>query len=140
MYAIKKVKISTNSKLAEMLEREHKYLSLIDHKNIVRLEAHIQTQQYKYFVFELCKGGTLKSLLDEHGTLPLCVIRHYAMELIQSFEAMQQMHLVHRDIKPANILLDNTFHVVLADFGLVKQIDELDVYRQLKQLTFDAQP
>lgn len=122
-----------------MLEREYKYLKEIDHKNIVRLEAHIEDEYYKYFIFELCKGGTIKSLLDDHDTLPIDIIRHYAMELIEAFEKLQEMHIVHRDIKPANILLDNTFHIVLADFGLAKVIKEKSVYAELENLNFEKQ-
>ena len=116
-----------------MLEREKELLKDINDKNIVRLEAHIVDKFYHYFIFELCKGGDLQSLLKDHEHLPIEVIRHYAMEMVHALEILQLKHIVHRDIKPANILLDNTFHVILADFGLAKWIDEEDAYEVLKK-------
>ena len=120
-----------------MLQREAKLLEKLTHHNIVRLEAHIEDKQYEYFIFELCKGGTLKSLMEKHKTLPIGVIRFYAMELILALEALQEKKIVHRDIKPANILLDNTFHIILTDFGTAKEIDEEEVYADLRFVDFE---
>ena len=39
-----------------------------------------------------------------------------------AIEAIHQKNFIHRDLKPDNILIDNTGHIKLSDFGLCKQI------------------
>mmetsp|Transcript_47065 Transcript_47065/g.63812 ORF Transcript_47065/g.63812 Transcript_47065/m.63812 type:complete len:97 (-) Transcript_47065:251-541(-) len=46
--------------------------------------------------------------------------------------ALQYLHstgVIHRDIKPANILLNSDCSIRLADFGMARSINNLDVYQ-----------
>lgn len=53
------------------------------------------------------------------------------MEIINSLAYLQEHNIVHRDIKPQNMLLDDTFHIKLADFGTAKIVDPLAVVEEL---------
>lgn len=121
------------------LKGKRRYLRISTINNIVRLEAHLTDKNYHYFIFELCKGGDLYSLIKDQDYLNVDLIRHYSIELVHALEVLQQKHIVHRDIKPANILLDNSFHIILADFGLARWIDEEDIYEVLKKKSFDTE-
>lgn len=48
------------------------------------------------------------------------------MELVNALEYLQKHNVVHRDLKPQNLLLDNTFHLKVADFGAAKVIDPVE--------------
>ena len=37
------------------------------------------------------------------------------------------MNLIYRDLKPNNILIDNNGYLILADFGVCKQLNENQV-------------
>src|SRR5690606_11598565 len=44
----------------------------------------------------------------------------YMSELAAAINAVHQLDFVHRDLKPDNILISNTGHIKLSDFGLAK--------------------
>lgn len=49
--------------------------------------------------------------------------RFYAMEIINGLEYLNKLNIVHRDLKPQNLLIDETFHLKIADFGAAKIIE-----------------
>lgn len=46
--------------------------------------------------------------------------RFYIAELVLALESVHKLNYIHRDLKPDNILIDNTGHIKLSDFGLCK--------------------
>jgi serine/threonine protein kinase len=59
------------------------------------------------------------------------------MEMILGLEQLQAQNVVHRDLKPQNILLDDTYHLKLTDFGAAKQINPEDVEAEINLKNFD---
>ena len=49
--------------------------------------------------------------------------RFYIAETALAIQSVHEMNYVHRDLKPDNILLDNSGHVKLSDFGLCKDVE-----------------
>lgn len=114
--------------------REKEITSMLDHPNIVRLESYFHDSDNCYFLFELCRVGDLHSFIRDHGKLTLSLTRDYAMEIIEAIEYYQERNIVHRDLKPKNILLDDSFHVKIADFGAAKIIDPVEVQKELDDI------
>jgi serine/threonine protein kinase len=48
------------------------------------------------------------------------LVRTYALQLIQSLNAIHTSGYAHRDLKPENLLLDIHYQMKIADFGLSK--------------------
>ena len=63
--------------------------------------------------------------------------REFTMEIVSALEEMQKHNVVHRDLKPQNILLDDTYHIKLADFGAAKIIDPEEVRKELLSKDFN---
>lgn len=74
-----------------------------------------------YLVTEFIDGPTMSQRLQQ-GQLPLDDAVQYAIELADALEHAHRQDVIHRDIKPGNVLLDNSGHVHLTDFGLAKYV------------------
>lgn len=114
--------------------REKEITSMLDHPNIVRLESYFHDSDYCYFLFELCRVGDLHTFIRTHGKLTVNLTRDYAMEIIQALEYLREHNIVHRDLKPKNILIDDSFHVKIADFGAAKVINPEEVQKEIDEL------
>jgi len=75
-------------------------------------------QNYICFVQEYLQGGDLQGILEETGCFEESVARFYFAELVLAVESLHELGIVHRDLKPDNILVDDTGHIKLTDFGL----------------------
>lgn len=65
-------------------------------------------------------GGDLKSLIAAYGYFCESAALFYCAEITLALEYLHKHGIIHRDIKPDNMLLSQTGHVKLTDFGLSK--------------------
>ncbi|GLJ24321.1 hypothetical protein SUGI_0464050 [Cryptomeria japonica] len=108
---------------AEVLFNEVIILSLMSHRNIVKLLGCCMESknQLLSLVYEFVSNGTL----EEHIQSPESRSWQRRLQIaIESAEAVEYMHhyapqpIFHRDIKSSNILLDDNFTPKVADFGI----------------------
>jgi len=96
------------------------------HPNIVQIFDAGVVGDVPYMAMEIIKGDPLSRLLTEGGKLG----EKDALELGRKVAlAMDHAHargIVHRDIKPGNIILDHLEEPQILDFGLAKDLDDLD--------------
>lgn len=117
--------------------REKEITSMLDHPNIVRLEHYFQDSDDCYFLFELCRVGDLHSFIRDHKKLSVSLTKDYAVEIIKGLEYLHGHNIVHRDLKPKNILIDDSFHVKIADFGAAKIIDPSKIQQELDNIQLE---
>jgi serine/threonine protein kinase len=72
---------------------------------------------------EYVAGGSLRARLKEFGPLEGAVLRKATRGLLKGLKYLHTHDppVVHRDLKGANVLVDEDFHVKLADFGCSKR-------------------
>ncbi|MFM7131703.1 MAG: protein kinase domain-containing protein, partial [bacterium] len=101
--------------------REAKSIAQLDHPNIVRLFAIVETDQGPALVLEWIEGGSLQEYLTGH-TLSENEIIEIALKLTDAMEHAHSRGILHRDIKPSNVLLRQSSpeQPMLCDFGLAK--------------------
>ena len=70
-------------------------------------------------------GGDLLTLLSKYeDKFPEDMARFYAAEMTLAIHALHTLGYAHRDIKPDNVLLHNSGHIRLADFGSCLKLHE----------------
>jgi hypothetical protein len=103
--------------------REVTTLAALDHQNIVPIYDAGTWQGLPYLTMKFVTGKTLHHHLEALRS----DLRAAAHVLIQVARAVHHLHekgIVHRDLKPLNILLTPEGQPLVADFGLVRPMDD----------------
>lgn len=104
----------------ERFEREAKLAARLDHPNIVPIFAVGQGDGAAYYTMRFVKGGSLETLLADKGALGLDDAVRLLRDVASALDYAHRQGIVHRDIKPANILLSESGHAMVADFGIAR--------------------
>jgi serine/threonine-protein kinase len=96
------------------------------HPHVVTVHNLGSVDGFHYIEMEYIPGGvTLRESLIREGPLEPVRAATLARQVVLALSAAHQAGLVHRDIKPANVLLAPDGRAKLADFGLVRRLDDL---------------
>jgi serine/threonine-protein kinase len=105
----------------------------IRHPHVVAPSGWAAEDDLVIFTMDLVRGGSLATLLGDHGRLPESYVAVVLDQALQALEAVHAAGVVHRDLKPANLLLEPTGtgrpHVRLGDFGVAALIDDVRLTR-----------
>lgn len=113
----------SNFKRVAQFMNEVEILARLRHKNLVTLYGCTSKHSRELLlVYEYISNGTVADHL--HGDrsssclLPWSVRLDIALETAEALAYLHASDVMHRDVKSNNILLDEKFHVKVADFGL----------------------
>ncbi len=100
----------------------------IEHPHVVAPHGWAADDDKVVFAMDLVRGGSVATLLGDHGPLPASYVAVLVDQLLHGLSAVHAAGIVHRDLKPANLLLDatGTAHprLRLSDFGIAGLLDE----------------
>lgn len=134
-FAVKEVPLSDEGKSAKQaimqLEQEIALLSEIQHINIVQYLGTEREDEKLYIFLELVSKGSLAKVYKQYDLFP-DQIRAYTKQILYGLKYLHDRNIIHRDIKCANILVDTNGVVKLADFGMAKEVDKLDMLKSCK--------
>ncbi|ORY16210.1 serine/threonine-protein kinase crk1 [Clohesyomyces aquaticus] len=124
LVAIKKIKVNQDYKdgIAMDAIREIKFLSELDHPNIIKLHAVFSTKDQNIsLVLEHLPLGDIETLWKTHSiSYSPADIKAWANMLAQAVWFCHENYVLHRDIKGNNLLIAADGTVKLADFGLAR--------------------
>ena len=127
-------KRASDPKFLERLVREAHLAARLSHNNVVQAIDVGSAGPLHYFVMELVEGKTIRQELDAGKVYP----EREAVEIVlQVAQALQHAHargLVHRDVKPANIILTPDGIAKLADLGMAREADDIELARRERNL------
>jgi len=117
--------------LVDRFEREIHILKRLDHPGVVRTLGHGVSEGRPFMAMEYVEGQDLSLFTTKLHQRPprerydRC--RAIGQALCEALAYLHEQGLVHRDLKPSNVLISRDDRVVLSDFGVVK--DTQDVTR-----------
>ncbi len=116
-----KARYAENEELVERFRREARSAASLSHPHIVPVFDWGETGDGTYYIaMEYLSGGTLKDRITSEGAPPPRTVVEVALQIAEALEAAHERGVIHRDIKPRNILITDSGHVKVADFGIAR--------------------
>lgn len=100
-------------------EREILISSQLRHPHIVRVYGGGVHEGMHFLVMERVHGGTLTSFIGGQGLTPAQSLG-WLDSLVEALHYAHELGVVHRDLKPDNVMIDESGHLRLMDFGLAR--------------------
>lgn len=108
--------------VVERFRREAKYVSQLDHPNILSITFSSEEQGLVFYAMPRVRGKPLSKYLEKHGHLPMNGVLSVLGQVAAGLYHAHQRGVIHRDVKPSNIMVEDTGHVLILDFGVAKAL------------------
>ncbi len=110
--------------IVQNFEREANILATLSHPSIPRIYDYFSEDNRSYLVLEYIHGKDLEQIInDTAGFLSEEQVLAWAIQLcdVLSFlHAHRPDPIIFRDMKPSNVMVNQTNHIILVDFGIAK--------------------
>ncbi len=120
-FAMKRLLSTSDSDTVARFQREIRLLSNLDHPNVVRVIAKNLSKEPYYYVMPLYDHSLqheIPSLVGDETRIPKIFTA-----VLDAMDYAHREDVIHRDLKPANILMNDDSNLVVADFGIGRQLD-----------------
>ncbi|MCP4653902.1 MAG: protein kinase, partial [bacterium] len=108
-------------KARQRFRREARAAAGLAHPAIVQVFDILETEHGDWIVSELVEGESLHRLLRS-GRLDLAQILALAAEIAEGLVEAHGKGIVHRDLKTENVMVTQTGHPKILDFGIAKRL------------------
>lgn len=115
-----------SSRMIEMFVAEVKLQAALKHPNIVQVMGVCRQDDQLLLVQELCQNKSLGDVLGNQKFSGVLTTSMRIRMLVDTAQGMLFLHgrdVVHLDLKTLNLLVTESFHVKVGDFGLSQQLD-----------------
>ncbi|MCT9929994.1 protein kinase [Planotetraspora sp. A-T 1434] len=112
--------LSHDHRFRDRFVRESRLVASIDHPNIIPIYEAGERDDLLFIAMRYVEGSDMRKLVQSAGPLPVARANRLFSQIASALDAAHANGLVHRDVKPANILVTESDHVYLTDFGLTK--------------------
>lgn len=115
-----------NEESVKRFINESKAVSMLSHKNIVKIYDVAFESDINYIVMEYVDGITLKEYIDYKKTLEWGEAVYYVSQILKALGHAHATGIVHRDVKPQNVMITRDGVIKVMDFGIAKMLGAPD--------------
>src|SRR3989440_4793249 len=104
----------------ERFRREAQAAAGLQHPNVVSVYDRGAYDGTYYIAMEYLPGRTLKQLIREEAPLDPVRAIDITIQILKAARFAHHHGVIHRDLKPHNVIVDDSGHVKVTDFGIAR--------------------
>lgn len=120
-------RFSENTDYVQRFYKEGKAAAKLNHNNIVTAYDVGEAAGYHYFVMEYVEGKTLYEDLSKGKIFSESEAIGIVSQVAKALAHAHTRGLIHRDVKPKNIMINSAGIVKLADLGLARETNDVQM-------------
>lgn len=139
LVAVKRLKEDADSTTMEAFEKEIKFMSRLNHENVVRVLG-VCPVRSAFIIMEYMENGDLRQYLHKYEfappgaqssqhTLSASSLVHMALQVAAGMYYLSSHNFIHRDLATRNCLVGAKNVVKIADFGMSRSLYSSDYYK-----------
>src|SRR4051812_41152009 len=122
--------LSADDDYVDRFRDEARTAARLTHPNIVSVYDTGSDQGDAYMVMEWVDGPTLAQVIREDGPLAVARACEIGADIAAGLQYAHQHNVTNRDVKPSNVLISQTGHAKVTDFGIAKVPEKSTVETQ----------
>ena len=137
--AVKKLKANASKTTQEAFEKEYKFMSRLDHPNVIRMLGLCNTGPAQFIMMEYMERGDLNNYLRKFETIigegtpkekeiPVGTLVYMCTQIASAMKYLIARNFIHRDLAARNCLIGDDNLIKLADFGMSRSLYESHYY------------
>ena len=104
----------------ERFRREAQAAAALQHPNVVSVYDRGSFEDTYYIAMEYLAGRSLKQLIRQESPLEPIRAIDLTIQILQAARFAHRRGVIHRDLKPHNVIVDDSDHAKVTDFGIAR--------------------
>jgi eukaryotic-like serine/threonine-protein kinase len=113
-------RFAQDQEFVERFRREAKSAAGLAHPNVVGVFDRGEHEGTYYIAMELLEGQTLKDIVAAEAPLSQERVIDLGLQILQAAGFAHSHGVIHRDFKPHNVIVDQSGHAKVTDFGIAR--------------------
>src|SRR6202020_785696 len=104
----------------ERFRREAQSAAGLQHQNVVSVYDRGEFEDTYYIAMEYLPGRSLKQLIRDEAPLDPVRAIDITIQILKAARFAHRRGIIHRDLKPHNVIVDDSGHATVTDFGIAR--------------------